>query len=200
MTVTTGPRRAPRTHRIVSTYQDANRATVKAGLTWYRDAHAAASSLDPHNPERAAGVIAALSPRLGWARNLELAARTFADGHASGTLGASCRAATAIYKGAAPLDVLRGPKVRAFYTLIADPSDADTVCVDRHAIDIAVGLRMTVAERDADYVLTKDGLYERFARAYRRAAETLGKTPAQVQAVTWLHWRGLHIPRLAVAG
>lgn len=194
---TTGPRRSPRTNRIVATYRAADKPTVRAGLAWYRDAHGAAASLDPSNVQRAAGVIAALSPRLQWSRNLELAARAYADGAATGCLGASCRAANAILDGASPLDVLRGPKVRAFYTLIADPTDRETVCVDRHAIDIALGVRMTVVERE-EYVLDRGGLYERFARAYRRAAEVLDRTPGQVQSVTWLHWRALYVPRLAV--
>ncbi len=194
---TTGTRRTPRAARIVSTYREANDATVRAGLGWYADAHGAAASLDPANVERAAGVIAALSPRIQWARNLELAARAYADGAATGTLGASCRAANKILAGESPLAVLRGPKVRAFYSLIADPTDDDTVCVDRHAIDIAVGVRMTTAEREA-YVLDRGGLYEKFARAYRGAAEVLGVTPAQTQAVTWLHWRALFVPRLAI--
>ncbi len=196
MTVTTGGRRSPRTNRIVRCYREAPAPTVKAGLSWYSDAHAVAASLDPSNPHRAAGVIAALSPRIQWARNLELAAHVYAtDGEATGTLGASCRAAAAIYAGADPLSVLNGPKVRSFYALIADPTDADTVCVDRHAIDIALGVRMTGAARGA-YVLGRDGLYDRCARAYRRAAEVLAHTPAQVQAVTWLHWRTLWSPGL----
>jgi hypothetical protein len=183
----------------VRCYREADRATVAAGLTWYNDAHSVAVTLDPRNPHRAAGVIAALSPRIQWARNLELAAHVFAtDGEATGTLGASCRAAAAIYAGADPLDVLSGPKVRAFYALIADPTDAQTVCVDRHAIDIALGVRMTCVERDA-YALNRDGLYGRFARAYQRAAEVLSHTPAQVQAVTWLHWRALWSPGLRPA-
>ncbi len=198
MTVTTGPRRMPRTARIVATYRAADKPTVRAGMAWYADAHGAAASLDPADPARAAGVIAALSPRIQWARNLELAARAYADGAATGTLGASCRAANKILDGAAPLDVLRGPKVRAFYALIADPSDASTVCVDRHAIDIALGVRMTGAEREG-YVLDRGGLYDRFVRAYQRAGEVLSVTPAQAQAVTWLHWRALWNPRLAVA-
>lgn len=182
-------RTAPRAARILRCYRQATAPTVDAGLNWYRDAHATARSLDPGDPRRAAGVIAALSPRLQWARNLELAARAYADGHATGTLGASCRAANTILGGAEPLDVLAGPKVRAFFTLIAQPDDPRTVCVDRHAIDIAVGARMSDAERTALYPLATGGLYQAFARCYRRAATHLGVSPAQVQAVTWLHWR-----------
>jgi hypothetical protein len=115
--------------------------------------------------------------------------RAYADGHASGTLGRSCAVADAILGGTAPLDVLAGPKVRAFYALIADPGRADVVCVDRHAVDVAVGLRLGEAERSRCYPLARAGWYDRFADCYRRAGQRLGVRAAQVQAVTWLVWR-----------
>lgn len=179
----------PTTPQVLRVYRAADAAQLAEGLRWYHNAHAVAQTLDPDRPGRAAGVIAALSPRLSWPRNLELAGRAYADGRASGTLGMSCRAADAVLSGADPLDVLRGPKVRAFYSLILDPGDPLTVCIDRHAVDVATGQRLTDAARSAVWPLERRGLYEVFARCYRRAAGVLGVSPWQVQAVTWLTWR-----------
>jgi hypothetical protein len=178
----------PKTENVVNVFNQATPVQHATGVAWYHDAHGAAASLDPDRPDRAAGVIAALSPQTYWARNLELAARAYDQGFASGTLGRSCRVADAILSGADPLSVLSGPKVRAFYMLISNPDDAHTVCVDRHAVDVAIGERLTVAERERWYPLARRGWYERFAACYRAAAPHLGVSPAQVQAVTWVVW------------
>ncbi len=177
---------------VVRTYEAATAEQLADGLVWYDNAHGAAASLDPECPRRAAGVIAALSPRMPWARNLELAARAYADGVATGALSRSCRQANDILAGGDPLDVLAGTKVRAFFTLIDRPDDPDTVVIDRHAIDVAVGQRLQEPLRVAWYPTQRVGVYERFARCYRRAAGVLGVRPGQVQAVTWVTWRAQH--------
>lgn len=178
----------PTTPNVLRVYEAATDEQVREGLDWYHNAHGFAASLDG-DARRAAGVIAALSPRVSWARNAELAARVYAEGRASGTLGRSCRAAEAILAGVDPLDVLNGPKVRAFFLLIANPDDNRTVCIDRHAIDVAVGARLEERDRVALFPLDRRGLYEKFSRCYRRAAKHLGVTPSKVQAATWVAWR-----------
>lgn len=196
--------RPPRAANIERVFRSATADQLTAGMSWYADAHGAAASLDPASPDRAAGVIAALSPQMSWPRNLELAARMYADGRLDGgALGRSIDRATAIYHGAAPLDILRGPKTRAFFQLIANPGDRDTVCIDRHAIDVAVGERLSAQDREARYPLANHGWYERFADAYRQAARRLGVTPAVVQATTWVaqvdRWYGIRIGGLTHA-
>lgn len=154
------------------------------GATWYETAHVLAIKLDPSDPARAAGVIAALSPQVSWERNVMLATRAYKDGLATGTLGANCRAADRILAGERPLDVLGGPKTRAFFTLIANPYDRETVCVDRHAFDIAAG-----QTGHAQRVKLTPKRYEEVANAYRKVARGTTLTPAQVQAITWVWWR-----------
>lgn len=181
--------RTPTARRVLSVYRSATPDQLADGLAWYDVAHAEAVALDPTKVHRAAGVIAALSPRVRWGRNLALAKDAYKHGTASGTMGRSCLAANAILAGADPSEVLTGPKVRAFYQLIADPDHKQAVCVDRHAIDVAVGLRLDEADRSAWYQLNRGGLYETFADCYRRAADILGVLPGKVQAVTWVTWR-----------
>lgn len=182
----------PNSSRIVEVWNMATHAEFVEGMTWYENAHNEALNLDAENPDRAAGVVAALSPQCGWNRNLNLARRAYESGEATGTIGACCRKATEILNGKDWRETLGGDKVRAFAALISDPTDPTTVCVDRHAFDVAVGRPTNDESRKA---LTRKGVYESFAAAYRRAAATISRetgenvTPAQVQAVTWVVWR-----------
>lgn len=177
----------PSARHILKVYRRATAEQITEGLNWYRAAHGAAVSLDPGNPRRAAGIIAALSPKTPWSRNLELAARVYSQGFASGTLGNSCAAANAILDGADPLDVLKGPKVRAFFQCIAEPDTTDAVCIDRHAIDVATGVRHTDATRPrAD----KGPRYDGYVSCYQRAGYRVGITGADMQAITWVAKRG----------
>lgn len=177
---------APHASKILATFRRATDDQLAAGVAWYADAHSVALALDPQDVHRAAGVLAALSPRMPWDRNVLLAARTYADGQASGTLGGNCRKAERILNGERWQDVLGGDKVRAFAATIADPTDPDAVVIDRHAFDVAVGRVTDDATRS---VLSRKGVYERFAAEYRKVARTVGLSPAQVQAVCWVVWR-----------
>jgi hypothetical protein len=183
----------PNAARILDVYRQATVQELDEGLNWYMDAYAFASTLDPENPNRAAGIIAALSPMKDWVNNCKLAARAYEQGYASGALYANTAKADAILSGADPVDVLRGNKVCNFYNAIANPDHPDAVCIDRHAFDIAVGRITNDKSRAA---LGRKGVYESFGGAYKRAARAIAKdgypvTPSQVQAVTWTVWRRL---------
>lgn len=181
----------PNSARIVDVWREHTLSELDEGLHWYEDAFAFALTLDPEHPERAAGVIAALSPMKDWRNNCILAARAYERGYASGALSANVAKADAILSGADPLEVLGGNKVRNFYRSIVNPYDPDAVCIDRHAFDISVGRVTNDPTRRA---LARAGVYEAFAAAYKRAARIISKdgydvVPAQVQAVTWGVWR-----------
>jgi hypothetical protein len=187
----------PNSARILDVWKLATEAERNEGMFWYWDAHAFALTLDPERPERAAGVIAALSPMKSWKDNCILAARAFEQGFASGALGANVYKADAILSGADPLEILGGHKVRNFYKSIINPMDPNAVCIDRHAFDIAVG-RITNDQTRA--ALKRKGLYESFGAAYERACRAIIRdedeevtdiVPSQLQAVTWTVWRRL---------
>lgn len=171
---------------IVTTFRSASDSQRAAGVSWYDEAHALARALDPFNVQRAAGVIAALSPRMPWEQNVALAVRAYADGQASGALGASVRAANRILQGEPVTQVLQGPKTRAFALTIADPAHATTVVIDRHALSVLLGRRSTDADTKA---LARKGAYDACARAYVAAADVLGVSATVVQATTWVVWR-----------
>ena len=58
---------ATMTRNILRTYRQATDAQRHEGMTWYDEAHNLAASLDS-DVDRAAGIIAALSPQTPWNR------------------------------------------------------------------------------------------------------------------------------------
>ena len=187
----------PRTRNVLRAWHAATDAERANGRLWYADAYAVAESLAQNRclpVSCAAGVIAALSPRVAWADNID-AARMLLDGVTPSGIafGRNIAKAQAIlaYPDRDPLDVLRGPKTRAFYQCIMLAGAAakrayqlaQPVVVDGHAANLAWG-RLHVSDTGLD--LAKRRRYERIAEVYRRAAAQLCERVADVQAVTWL--------------
>jgi hypothetical protein len=136
----------------------------------------------PHNPSEAAAVLAALSPRVQWADNVHGARVLY--GLAEGRLRAFCRQvrkARAIRAGADPDAVLRGPKERAFWRAIT--GDVDSVTVDRWAYLAAMGEPSGRRGIPAP-------MYARLAAAYADAADLVGESPRDMQAIVWGIERG----------
>ena len=183
---------------VHAVWQGATLAQYAEGREWYLNAHAIARDLSD-DFRRASYVIAALSPRQAWHRNVSLArqayalvltsqspaeARSLILGHLP-TLGLQRRQVAALLAdGAEPDTVVKGTKTNAFARTIADPSNPDLVVIDRHALAIAYGARVETA----DLSLT-DKRYRAIAEAYREVAQSLGELPSTVQAVTWVAWR-----------
>jgi hypothetical protein len=177
----------PEVANVLSVYTAASADHLREGLSWYLDAHNVASILDTDNPARGAGVIAAMSPMMGWETNKRAAFLAFERGTADG-LGLSRNVAKAnrILAGDKPLDVLGGDKVRAFYATILDPHGHVIPVIDRHAFDIAVG---EVTDEKARSSLSRKGVYQAFGEVYIQAAKVAGISSSQMQAVTWVAWR-----------
>lgn len=171
---------------IIACYSRGTIAQIRTGAHWYDAAHRLALSLSPGDVWRGAGVIAALSPITPWERNQELAVMAFENnGITGGTLGDSCRAANRILNGEHALDVLKGDKVRAFCSAIADPVGSKIATIDRHAHDISMGRIFSDKERGKINKAT----YRELSNAYVIAASELGFSVAQTQAIVWVIWR-----------
>lgn len=182
----------PSVDNVLGIYANASANSLREGLSWYLDAHNFCKTLDPQNVERAAGIVAALSPMNGWENNKNKAAQLYrqnGDGTGCG-LKANVSKAVRIYNGEDPREVLRGDKVRAFFETIANPT-SQTVppVIDRHAFDIAVGEKTDDKTRG---MLGRKGVYGQFAEVYCEAAKIAGIGSAQMQAVTWVAWREIH--------
>lgn len=182
---------SPSVSNVLSVYSDSTGAQREAGMMWYMEAHEFCKILD-ENVGRAAGIVAALSPMSGWNNNKNKASQLYrqnGDGTGVGMKN-NVSKAIRIYNGEAPLDVLNGNKVVAFFETILDPTSAESVpVIDRHAFDIAVGTKTDDKIRG---MLSRKGMYAEFASVYMEAAKIAGIGSAQMQAVTWVAWRDRH--------
>ncbi len=174
---------------IRATWERATAADLAAGLAWYTEAHGVAVALAAGtdgrvSTEAAAGVIAALSPRQFWARNVRLAALvidawTLGLDMPRGVFARQLDTAVRILRGeqAGP----SGPKVSAFHRAIM--GDPLAVVVDVWAARVA-GIAMP------NGTTLSPAQYRRIAAAYTEAAEALGVAPRDLQAATWIVARG----------
>lgn len=181
---------------ILDVFSGIDLADVSAGVEWYVEARALAEELAAetgYSVDQCAGVIAATSPMMSWEKNQQLAARVLREGGlTSGYLSTGLRKCDAILAGAPIEETLSGLKIRNFYLSIRS-AGAQGVCVDRHAIDIALNTRHSDAERPS---LTPKQ-YDTFVGAYVAAAEELQAqgldiSPAELQSATWVAWRAEH--------
>jgi len=177
---------------ITATYRAALDSERVEGRSWYATARKVAESLDPENPARAAAVIAVLSPRLNWDKNVEAAVDVYHGVHPK-VLGANAAKAKRIMFGENPDDVVSGPKVRAFWHAIVNPDDPRAIVIDRHAFDVAAGTVLDDEQRGK--VLGRKGAYDDVCKLYVRAARILSRelgheiSAVEVQATTWVAWR-----------
>lgn len=186
---------AIRTVNVTRMYRESTADERVEGLLWYPRAFLFAEQLaheTGHAVHTAAAVIAAVSPRLSWDLNQRLAARILRTGDtSSGYLSTGLERARRLLDGERPFDVLRSHKILNFYVSISS-AGAEGVCIDRHAFDVATGVRHEEATRPGISV----GRYEACSQAYRNAARRLRSefgnpslTAAEVQATTWVTWR-----------
>ena len=145
---------------ILSHWYKASEANREDGAQWYlinqqaidEMAHGSGVSLDT-----AAAVVAHLSPRIHWSRNI-IAAHSVLNGlPVTGIMTrslAGAQAAIAAYqKGEDPLKTLRGPKIRNFAANLI--GDQWAVTIDVWAGRVALGRR-----EDLDKVMGRAGVYE----------------------------------------
>lgn len=176
--------------RILRTFDRATVSDVEAGAQWYSEAGQLAADLAIHSnnwgtvsPRTAAAVIAQLSPRTTWTRNVQAATALIhgdeTDAREVGAIGANVeRAAVALAAGSTggdAIDTINGPKTNAFARNIA--GDTEAVTVDVWAA--------RVADLD-ETLLGRKGAYDAVAHAYRVAARRRGVTPTTMQATTWI--------------
>ena len=193
------------TENIIAVYNLASNADKQQGQSWYTRALAFAEELsDQYNIETTTivGVIAALSPRNRWERNMQDAESMVKVAASGGTFEdlmslKVCTFSTGKQKAAkilsenisdrdALLATLKGPKLQEFFNCIL--GDVDDVCIDGHAYSIWAGDRITLANVPSIGVK----LRRTIKADYQQAAKTLGVAPHVVQAITWVCWKRLH--------
>lgn len=173
--------------RVVRTFDRANVSDIERGARWYDESGALAAKMalahrgDGVDLERAASILAALSPRTTWNRNV-IGAAAFLVGGPAAARRVGCMSANVERARHAKRDgfaALNGPKTNAFARNIA--GDREAVTVDVWAC--------RVADLD-ESLLSRKGAYDVVADAYRAAARRRGVDPATMQATTWIVSRG----------
>jgi hypothetical protein len=166
--------------RLLAHWRQASRAERQAGARWYADARAACEVMARQYGccvDTACGVVAALSPRIHWVRNLEVARQCLAREAVHGVFRVNLAKAEAIRDGARPLQALSGPKVRAFYRALA--GDESGAVIDVWMLR-AAGWTRALTEK----------AYQLVASALAMAAAKARTTVARFQAAVWTHVRG----------
>ncbi len=169
------------TERLVAHFEEADVETHTLGGRWYRESQRTARRLARKHDvplSCAAGVIAALSPRIRWASNVALADAVLGGEEVSGVFGRNLEKARRIAEGERPLEVLGGPKVTAFYRAIM--GNEQSVVID---VWMQRAAGMTPVTLHGKH-------YEAVAEAVREAAAICGVTPASLQAIVWVQVRG----------
>lgn len=189
---------------IKAVYQLATVAERADGQAWYPVAHCVALELAETygvTECQAIGVIAALSPRNRWERNVQdaeaLISAYVTAGPAQAALTKVCTFNTNKAKAIRILEtvdptsdevraILSGPKLKEFYGCIL--GERSEVCIDGHAYCIWNGGRTGLKDVPAIGVR----LRREIKADYREAAEALGVSASTCQAVTWVAWRRIH--------
>ena len=181
-------------------------ADQSEGLIWYERANQAAYRLmfqfEKNTFAQVVGVIAALSPRNKWERNLidaENLIEAFMAGGSRAAAEVKCCTFSANKKKAIKilelpagfggstevLEILNGPKLCEFCSCILG---IDDVCIDGHAYSVWTGCR--VALKDVPKIGVK--LRREIKADYLAVAKKNNLKGFEVQAITWLAHRRLH--------
>ena len=188
---------------IKAIHELASAEEVASGMAWYGVAKSVAVVIAEQygiTAAQAVGVLAALSPRNKWTRNIVDAEQLVAAYAACGaeqarltkvcTFGANKEKAIKILESGAEtvptvLEILSGPKLREFASCIAGLDDC---CIDGHAWCIWQGSRVSLA--DVPSIGVK--LRREIKADYAQAAADLGLKAYELQAITWCAWRRIH--------
>ena len=186
--------------QILKVYKSATADEVKHGMKWYAIAKRDATKIAKEfgvSVNTTVGVIAALSPNLGWNLNVKAARdliEAFTNGCSMDDVTVSSYPANKrkawdmleqkMVSKKALMIKLNGRKTTAFFANIVG---LDVVTVDGHAKNIHDGLRRVLKNNN---VGVKE--YGIIADAYYKAADKVGIKGYQMQAITWVAWRRQH--------
>lgn len=170
--------------RLIRRYVEATGATIMAGRQWYPAAESVVAELSNQygiGRPTVAAVIAVLSPQTRWRQNIT-AARAVLEGELSTArahcYGSNVLKAVALLGNPGGTPILGGPKVSAFWANLVG---------SREAVTVDVWAARAATDRDVKSL--KRARYERIARAYKAAADIVGETPREFQAIIWLATR-----------
>jgi hypothetical protein len=166
----------------------------EADASWYGTAYRWAHNFgDEHNisPIKVCGIIAALSPQKSWEENLRITQTFITEGKSYHTKAMTAKAKAiielpdwALSNPTEICNILNGSKITSFFLNIYDFNLSGAVTIDRHAVEIAVGKKLS------DHRMTANQ-YLFFENCYKVASLNSRFLPHQIQAMTWETWRVL---------
>jgi hypothetical protein len=149
------------TKNIVAAYDQSTPDERAQGMRWYSDAHDVAQAIGKGDTAKGAAMLSAFSVQTDWATDMMNAASTLANGkvpeHGVGITGTVRARAQAILDAKDDAEIAKlfpeagSAKTRNFYKLIRNggdtPDDSEGgVVIDRHALSVAAGRRLTSQE------------------------------------------------------
>lgn len=180
---------------IIKTMKKATEQDRAYGATWYSAVQDECRRIGLKTNlcyKVVAAVTAALSPHTKWERNILdakkliiafIRGRTIDSFKVSSYNKDKLKAWKILIVNSCEGDytpMLTGQKIRSFYNCIIGTDD---VCIDRHAVSVIYGLRLSNTR-------ISPKLYRQAQIAYTLASRNTKYTPAQLQAITWSVWRG----------
>lgn len=153
----------------------------KTALKWYATAHDECAKLAEEldlEVWRVIAVVAVLSPKCPWNRNIEYARNLILGEGVCGALGPNkvkARRILELKTKKAALKQVKGPKVRSFYSNILRRGYDTNVTVDTHMQKLI----------EPHLVSVQKACYRRITERIQELARIVGYAPAQVQAVLW---------------
>jgi hypothetical protein len=159
-------------------YLDAAPITRIEGTNWYPAALriCKAYARKYKRPlKQVVALLAVLSQRQTWQRNIELLENTLESKHPN-TLLSVAEKCYKLLAGQAPETVIKGPKITAFYHAIR--GNEESVVIDSWMLK-AIG-RKSVTQKQ----------YNQVAQILRQEAESVGVPATTYQAIVWCQIRG----------
>jgi DNA-binding NtrC family response regulator len=153
----------------------------EGGERWYpaaREIIAQLADQTGQTPERCAAVVSHLSPRLRWEKNVDQARTLIQTGTVAG-MGRGIRKARAALEAEDPMSTFTGNKTTHFVRALTGDDQAVTV-------DVWIMRAVEVTAKD----MKKAHRYQAVVAAITEVADSLGVTPATLQAAIWLYMRG----------
>ena len=213
MTTAKYPSKQSMSDAILACYYSSSVQERIFGRSWYAQAKDIALALSEAYAldfDIACAVLAVLSPRNQWNRNVDDAIalikryRTNQDYDSVKvcTFKANKDKAILILETRDIAQYLKGLKVNAFYECIRQGGITnDAICIDGHAVSIALGEKISLKNIPGRYFNPKG--YGLVSEAYKHACKAINNAneyktelllfPCQLQAITWVHHRAIHL-------
>ena len=194
---------------ILKTYEESTQEQRDKGLAFYEDARSQAYEIGKqlgyigsNAVRQGAGIIAVLSPRMDWDKNLEIAFYVVNALNFSNQTERDKAKATRIMEGENPMLVMGrdSHKTKSFYQAMVNPLGNNEVynltgygdkvtylaVVDRHAGGVYKGMPLKEYQREQ---IGHWRVNRRISRGYFKAAKQLDMPVNDVQAITWVTFR-----------